>query len=399
MNILITGAHGFVGRNLTETLKAVRDGKDRSRGLPAELNIFECTRETPPELLNRFCSEADFVFHLAGVNRSQREEAFLEGNRDFTRELLSLLERQGNPCPVLLASSIQAERDNPYGRSKRAGEALVRAHGERNDGRVLIYRLPNLFGKWCRPHYNSVIATFCHQIAREQPIAVHDPEAILTLSYIDDVVSEFLRALLGRESREGGFCRVPEGYQVSLGRIAELLREFHNQPRTLLMPELPADSFEKKLYSTYLSYLPGEAVCFPLTTHRDQRGSFTELLKTQSCGQFSVNISRPGVTKGQHWHHSKWEFFIVVSGCALIQERQIGGSEVLAFEVSGDRPEAVHMLPGYTHSITNLSDSEELVTLMWANEVFDSQRPDTYFEPVEFQAGGLSWYPFKTTES
>ena len=382
MKLLITGAHGFVGRNLVETLKTVRDGKDRTRGLPTDLDILECTRQTTAGELDVFCSEADFVFHLAGVNRPQREEEFLEGNRDFTGELLSALEHHGNTCPVLLASSIQAERDNPYGRSKRAGEELVLAHGDRTGAKVLIYRLPNLFGKWCRPNYNSVVATFCHNIARDLPITVNDPAAALTLSYIDDVVDEFLRALQGMEFREDGYCTIPERHQVALGRMVELLRQFHDQPRTLMLPDIPAGSFEKKLYSTYLSYLPKEEVCFPLKMNCDQRGSFTELLKTANCGQFSVNISKPGITKGQHWHHSKWEFFIVVSGHALIQERQVGGDEILEFEVSGDKIEAVHMLPGCTHNIINLSDTQDLVTVMWANEPFDPAKPDTFFEEV-----------------
>ena len=383
MKILITGAHGFVGRNLVETLKAVRDGKDRTRGLPTDLDILECTRQTTAGELDAFCAEADFVFHLAGVNRPQREEEFLEGNRDFTGELLSALERHGNTCPVLLTSSIQAERDNPYGCSKRAGEELVRAHGDRTGAKALIYRLPNLFGKWCRPNYNSVTATFCHNIARDLPITVNDPTAELTLCYIDDVVDEFLRALVGQETRQAdGFCGVPVTHSVTLGRMAELLRQFHDQPQTLVMPEIPAGSFEKKLYSTYLSYLPKEKAAFPLKMNVDARGSFTELLKTANCGQFSVNISKPGITKGQHWHHSKWEFFIVVSGHALIQERKIGTDEVLNFEVSGENIEAVHMLPGYTHNIINLSDTENLVTVMWANEQFDPNHPDTYFEPV-----------------
>ena len=382
MKLLITGAHGFVGRNLAETLKAVRDGKDRTRGLSTDLEILECTRQTTRSELDDFCAEADFVFHLAGVNRPQREEEFLEGNRDFTGELLSALERHGNACPVLLASSIQAERDNPYGRSKRAGEELVAAHGERTGAKTLIYRLPNLFGKWCRPNYNSVVATFCHNIARGLPITVNDPAVVLTLSYIDDVVDEFLRALRGLESRNGEYCAVPVTHTVTLGRIAELLQQFHAQPRTLVLPDIPAGSFEKKLYATYLSYLPREEVCFPLKMNRDQRGSFTELLKTENCGQFSVNISKPGITKGQHWHHSKWEFFIVVSGHALIQERKVGGDEVLEFEVSGDKIEAVHMLPGYTHNIINLSDTQDLVTVMWANEPFDPAKPDTFFEEV-----------------
>ena len=382
MKVLITGARGFVGRNLTETLWAVRDGKDRTWGLPTDLEILECTRQTTRSELEGFCADCDFVFHLAGVNRPETEAEFQTGNADFTETLLSALERHGNACSVLLASSIQAERDNPYGRSKRAAEALVRTHGEKTGSQALIYRLPNLFGKWCRPNYNSVVATFCHNTARGLPITVNDPRTVLTLCYIDDVVDEFLRALAGRETRKGSFCRVGVEHEVTLGHIAELLGRFHDQPRTLVMPELPAGSFEKKLYSTYLSYLPKEEICFPLKMNRDDRGSFTELLKTEKCGQFSVNITRPGVTKGQHWHHSKWEFFMVVAGHGLIRERQVGGDEVLEFEVSGENIQAVHMLPGYTHSITNLSDTEDLVTVMWANESFDPAKPDTYFEEV-----------------
>lgn len=383
MKILITGAHGFVGRNLTETLKAVRDGKDRTRGLPTELELLAYTRQSPEGVLEDYCAQADFVFHLAGVNRPETEDEFLTGNRDLTARLLSALEKAGNSCPVLLTSSIQALRGNPYGRSKLAGEELVRAYGERTGAKTLIYRLPNLFGKWCRPNYNSVTATFCHNIARELPITVSDPAVALTLCYIDDVVDEFLRALKGEETvGEGGFCAVPVTHTVTLGEMVDLLRQFHDQPKTLLLPEIPAGSFAKKLYSTYLSYLPEEAVSFPLKMNVDARGSFTELLKTANCGQFSVNISKPGITKGQHWHHSKWEFFMVVSGEALIQQREIGSDKVLEFRVSGEDIQAVHMLPGYTHNIINLSDTEDLVTLMWANEPFDPQRPDTYFEEV-----------------
>ena len=383
MTVLITGAGGFVGRNLAETLRAVRDGKDRSRGLPEGLTVLEYTRRSPPEELEALCAQADFVFHLAGVNRPEREEDFITGNRDATAALLSCLERRGRPCPVLLASSIQAVRDNPYGRSKRAAEDLLRAYGERTGSPVLIYRLPNLFGKWCRPNYNSVVATFCHNIARDLPIRVDDPAAELTLCYIDDVVDEFLRALKGEETAgEDGLCAVPVTHRATLGEVADLLRQFHDQPKTLVMPEIPAGSLAKKLYSTYLSYLPEEAVCVPLKMNADARGSFTELLKTKACGQLSVNVSRPGVTKGQHWHHSKWELFIVVSGRALIRQRRIGSDEVLEFEVSGDRLQAVHMLPGYTHSIINLSQTEDLVTVMWASEPFDPARPDTYAQPV-----------------
>lgn len=383
MKILITGAHGFVGRNLTETLKAVRDGKDRTRGLPTDLELLTYTRQSPEGALEAYCAEADLVFHLAGVNRPETEDEFLTGNRDLTARLLSALEKAGNPCPVLLTSSIQALRDNPYGRSKLAGEDLVRAYGARTGAKTLIYRLPNLFGKWCRPNYNSVVATFCHNIARDLPITVSDPAVELTLCYIDDVVDEFLRALKGEETAgEDGLCAVPVTHTATLGEIVELLHQFHDQPKTLLLPEIPSGSFAKKLYSTYLSYLPEEAVCFPLKMNTDARGSFTELLKTANCGQFSVNISKPGITKGQHWHHSKWEFFMVVSGKALIQEREIGSGKVLEFRVSGEQIQAVHMLPGYTHNIINLSDTEDLVTVMWANERFDPQRPDTYFEEV-----------------
>ena len=373
VKILITGAHGFVGRNLTETLKAVRDGKDRTRDLPTELELLAYTRQSPEGTLEEYCAEADFVFHLAGVNRPETEEEFLTGNRDLTARILSALEKAGNPCPVLLTSSVQALRDNPYGRSKLAGAGA----------KVLIYRLPNLFGKWCRPNYNSVVATFCHNIARGLPITVSDSETRLTLCYIDDVVDEFLRALKGEETvGEDGLCVVPVTHTATLGEIVDLLHQFHDQPRTLMLPEIPDGSFVKKLYSTYLSYLPEEAVCFPLKMNTDQRGSFTELLRTASCGQFSVNISKPGITKGQHWHHSKWEFFVVVSGRALIQQREIGSGKVLEFRVSGKNIQAVHMLPGYTHNIINLSQTEDLVTLMWANEPFDPRHPDTYFEEV-----------------
>ena len=382
MNILVTGAHGFVGRNLVAALHNLRDGKDRTRpGLRVD-TIFEYTRDTGPAQLDAFCHQADFVFHLAGVNRPETEAEFHTGNAGFTGELLAALERCGNTCPVVLASSIQAERDNPYGHSKLAAEGLVRAHGEKTGAKALIYRLPNLFGKWCRPNYNSVVATFCHNLARDLPITVNDPSAALTLCYIDDVVDELLRALEGKETRDGEFCTVPACHRVTLGEIVDLLEQFRAQPQTLQMPSIPGGSFAKKLYSTYLSYLPKEKVAFPLKMNVDQRGSFTELLKTADCGQFSVNISRPGVTKGQHWHHSKWEFFMVVSGHGLIQQRRIGSDEILEFEVSGERIEAVHMLPGYTHNIINLSDTENLVTVMWANEPFDPQHPDTFFEEV-----------------
>ena len=382
MKILVTGAKGFVGKNLVSALYNIKEGKDRTR---ADLNIeevFEFDIDTDDGLLNKYCKEADFVFNLAGINRPQNTEEFMEGNFGFGKKLLSLLKENNNTCPVMLSSSIQAELDNPYGRAKKAGEDLVFEYGKETGTKVLVYRLPNLFGKWCRPNYNSVIATFCHNIANDKPITVNDPSVVLTLVYIDDLVDELISALSGSEHREGVFCRVETEHKVTLGEIAELIYGFSSQPKTLLMPQIPDNSFEKKLYSTYLSYLPKEKVSFPLKMNVDERGSFTELLKTENCGQFSVNISKPNITKGQHWHNSKWEFFIVVSGHGLIQQRKIGGDEVLEFEVSGDKIEAVHMLPGYTHNIINLSNSENLVTVMWANEQFDKNHPDTYFEEV-----------------
>ena len=382
MDILITGAGGFVGKNLVEALKNIRDGRDRTRPGLEIGEIFRCTRQTTEAELKEYCSNAEFVFHLAGVNRPKNPEEFMEGNRDFTETLLGVLELTGNRCPVMLSSSIQAERDNPYGESKRAGEQVLRDYGARTGAKTLIYRFPNVFGKWCRPNYNSAVATFCHNRANDLPIQVNDRNTRLTLVYIDDVVQELLDALEGKEHREGEFCFVPTTHSATLGEIVDLIESFRAQPETLLMPEIPNDSFAKKLYSTYLSYLPKEKVAFPLKMNVDQRGSFTELLKTANCGQFSVNISKPGITKGQHWHHTKWEFFIVVSGHALIQERKIGTDEVIEFEVSGEQIQAVHMLPGYTHNIINLSETENLVTLMWANERFDPNHPDTFFQEV-----------------
>ena len=382
MDILITGAGGFVGKNLVEALKNIRDGKDRTRPDLEIGEIFRCTRQTTEAELKEYCANAEFVFHLAGVNRPKNPEEFMEGNRDFTETLLGVLELTGNRCPVMLSSSIQAERDNPYGESKRAGEQLLRDYGEKTGAKTLIYRFPNVFGKWCRPNYNSAVATFCHNRANDLPIQVNDRNTQLTLVYIDDVVRELLDALEGKEHRSGEFCCVPTTHSATLGEIVDLIESFRTQPETLLMPEIPNDSFAKKLYSTYLSYLPKEKVAFPLKMNCDARGSFTELLKTASCGQFSVNISKPGITKGQHWHHTKWEFFIVVAGHALIQERRIGTDEILEFEVSGEQIQAVHMLPGYTHNIINLSETENLVTLMWANELFDPNHPDTFFQEV-----------------
>ena len=397
MNVLITGANGFVGKNLTQRLSTIKDRRDRTRPALQIEEILLCTRDTSAETLVGYCQKADFVVHLAGVNRPQDPGEFAAGNTDFTRTLLEMLLESGNRCPVLLSSSIQASlagryAGSPYGQSKKAAEELLLAYGRETGAAGMIYRLPNLFGKWCRPNYNSVVATFCHHIAREAPITGSDPVAALELVYIDDLVAELLAALSGRAHRcdydgltqvpGGDFCRVPVTHRVTLGKIVELLQSFHVQPETLLLPEIPAGSFEKKLYSTYLSYLPPERTAFPLKMNVDARGSFTELLKTQSCGQFSVNITKPGVTKGQHWHHSKWEFFIVVAGHGLIRERRLDADEVLEFAVSGERIEAVHMLPGYTHSITNLSKTDDLVTLMWANECFDPQHPDTFYEEV-----------------
>ncbi len=364
MKTLITGAKGFVGRNLAESLKNIRDGKDKTRGIDADITIFEYDVDTDKSLLDKYTAECDFVYHLAGVNRPETEAEFMQGNFGFTSDLLELLKKHNNKAPVLIASSIQAALDNPYGKSKKAGEDLMFAYGRENDVKTLVYRLPNVFGKWCRPNYNSAVATFCHNIANDLDITVNDPKHMMTLVYIDDVVEELIRALKGEETRENEYCKVPVEHKITLGEIVDLLYTFKAQPNTLLMPEIPNGSFEKKLYSTYLSYLPKEKVAFPLKMNTDDRGSFTELLKTENCGQFSVNISKPGITKGQHWHHSKWEFFIVVSGKGLIQQRKIGADEVLNFEVSGDKIEAVHMLPGYTHNIINLSDTENLVTVM-----------------------------------
>lgn len=386
MNILITGAAGFVGRNLTAALECIRDGRDRTHpGLGID-RLYLYDIDSPAGILEEGCEKADFVFHLAGVNRPKDPRAFMEGNFGFTSRLLDTLKQYRNTCPVMLSSSIQAtlegRYDCDYGRSKRAGEDLLFRYGEETGARVLVYRFPNLFGKWCRPNYNSVVATFCHNMARDLPIQVSDPAARLELLYIDDLVTEMLAALEGKAHQEGAYCTVPVTHHVTLGQIVELLESFRAQPRTLVMPQIPAGSFAKKLYSTYLSHLPPERAAFPLNMNRDERGSFTELLKTEHCGQFSVNISKPGVTKGQHWHHTKWEFFIVVSGRGLIRQRKLGSDQVLELEVSGETLQAVHMLPGCTHSIINLSDTQDLVTLMWANESFDPDRPDTFFEEV-----------------
>ncbi len=399
MKILVTGAAGFVGQNLCASLENLRDGKDRTRPNLQIDEIYAYDLDTDPALLDEFCANCDFVFNLAGVNRPQNPEEFMQGNFGFASTLLETLKKYGNTCPVMIASSIQAtcigRYDSDYGRSKKAGEELVFAYGEESGAKVLVYRFPNLFGKWCRPNYNSAVATFCHNIANDLPITVNDRNARLELLYIDDLVTEMLDALEGGEHRctfdgidtvltpDGRYCAAPVTHKVTLGEIVDLLERFKAQPETLVMPEIPADGFAKKLYSTYLSYLPKEKIAFPLKMNVDARGSFTELLRTANCGQFSVNISKPGITKGQHWHHTKWEFFIVVAGHGLIQLRKIGTDEVINFEVGGDKIEAIHMLPGYTHNIINLSDSEDLVTVMWANEPFDPTHPDTFGEVVE----------------
>ena len=399
MKILITGAKGFVGKNLSENLKNIRDGKNKTHPDLKIDEIFCYDIDSSEEELCKYCKEADFVFNIAGVNRPQNTEEFMSGNFGFASRLLETLKKYDNECAVMLSSSVQAtligRYDGEYGRSKKAGEDLFFRYSEETGAKVLVYRFPNLFGKWSRPNYNSAVATFCNNIANDLPIQVNDPSVELELLYIDDLVEEMLLALEGKEHRcefdgintvlceNGRFCAVPRTHRVTLGRIVELLDRFKNQSQTLVMPEIPKDSFEKKLYSTYLSYLPREKAAFPLKMNIDERGSFTELLKTEKCGQFSVNISKPGITKGQHWHNTKWEFFIVVSGHGLIRERKIGTDEVIEFEVSGDKIEAVHMLPGYTHNIINLSETENLVTVMWANEQFDQNRPDTFFEVVE----------------
>ena len=399
MKILVTGAAGFVGKNLSAALKNIKDGKDRTHPSLVIDKIYEYDIDSPASLLEEACENADFVFNLAGVNRPKNPEEFMQGNFGFASKLLETLKKYSNKCPVMVSSSIQAtcigRYDSDYGRSKKAGEELVFAYGEETGAKVLVYRFPNLFGKWCRPNYNSAVATFCNNIANDLPITVNDPSVTLELFYIDDLVDEMLLALEGREHRcefdgidtvlteKGKYCAAPITHKVTLGEIVRLLESFKAQPTTLTMPEIPKDSFAKKLYSTYLSYLPKDKAIFDLKMNCDDRGSFTELLKTEKCGQFSVNISKPGITKGQHWHNTKWEFFIVVSGHGLIQMRKIGSDEVLNFEVSGEKIQAVHMLPGYTHNIINLSETENLVTLMWANEQFDKDKPDTFFEVVE----------------
>ena len=398
MKILVTGAKGFVGKNLCAALYNIRDGKDRTRpGLNIE-EVLEYDIDSDPMSMDEYCQKADFVFNLAGVNRPKDTSEFMERNFGFASTLLDTLKKYKNGCPVMLSSSQQASltgrfRDSEYGRSKRAGEDLFLKYQDETGAKVLIYRFPNLFGKWCRPNYNSAVATFCNNIANDLPIKVNDPSVELELLYIDDLVAEMLDALEGKEHRcefeglevvsgKGRYCYCPITHKATLGEIVDLVKQFAEQPKTLMIPEIPENSFAKKLYSTYLSYLPKEKVAFPLKMNMDDRGSFTELIHTLNCGQVSINISKPGITKGQHWHNTKWEFFIVVAGHGLIQERKIGTDEVIEFEVSGDNIQCVHMLPGYTHNIINLSETENLVTVMYCNEIFDPNNPDTYFEKV-----------------
>lgn len=400
MNVLVTGAKGFVGKNLVAQLKNISEGKARWYG-EIEINeIYEYDIDSTTEQLDAWCKNCDFVFNLAGVNRPQDPEEFMKGNFGFATILLNTLKKHGNKCPVMISSSIQATLagrfgTSEYGKSKKAGEDLMFQYAQETGAKVLVYRFPNLFGKWCRPNYNSAVATFCHNIANDLPIQINDRSTELELLYIDDLVDEMISALNGREHHcefngvetilkdDGLYCAVPQTHKATLGEIVDLLQSFKSQPQTLLIPEIPDNSFAKKLYSTYLSYLPKEKMAFPLKMNIDDRGSFTELIKTLNCGQVSINISKPGITKGEHWHHTKWEFFIVVAGHGLIQERKIGSDEIIEFEVSGEKIEAIHMLPGYTHNIINLSETENLVTVMYCNECFNPNRPDTYFEPVK----------------
>lgn len=399
MKILVTGAKGFVGKNLCENLKNIKDGKNRCYPELKIDEIYEADVDTADDILENYCKCCDFVFHLAGVNRPQNNDEFTLGNVNALEKVLGFLKAYGNKASVMLSSSIQASgvgryKDSPYGESKLKGEELLFSYSKENNVPVFVYRFPNLFGKWCRPNYNSAVATFCNNIASGLPITVSDPAVQLELLYIDDLVLEMINCLFDKEHRceydginvvpteHGKYCYAPVTHKVTLGEITELLYKFKNQPSSLLIPEIPDNSFAKKLYSTYLSYLPENAVSVPLKMNIDSRGSFTELIKTEKCGQFSVNISIPGITKGQHWHNSKWEIFVVVSGHGLIQLRKIGSDEIIEFEVSGEKIEAVYMLPGYTHNIINLSDTDDLVTFMWANESFDPAKPDTYGEPV-----------------
>ena len=419
MKILVTGAKGFVGKNLCAQLNNIKDGKVKCYGNVQIEAVYEYDLDSTPEQLDAWCKDCGFVFNLAGVNRPQNQEEFMQGNFGFASTLLDTLKKHGNKCPVMLSSSQQASLtgrfgNSEYGRSKKAGEDLFLDYSKETGTKVLVYRFPNLFGKWCRPNYNSAVATFCNAFANDLPYTVNDPSVELELLYIDDLVDEMIACLKGEEHRcefnglevipapyhpkgenadgvehspsggleAGRYCYVPTTHKVTLGEIVKLLQRFSEQPKTLMIPEIPAGSFAKKLYSTYLSYLPKEKVAFPVKMNVDDRGSFTELVHTLNCGQVSINISKPGITKGQHWHNTKWEFFIVVSGHGLIQERKLGTDEIIEFEVSGDNIQCVHMLPGYTHNIINLSDTENLVTVMYCNEIFDPNKPDTYFEKV-----------------
>ena len=401
MKILVTGAKGFVGRNLCANLRNIQEGKDRRFPELSIEAVYEYDIDNTAEELDRWCSDCDFVFNLAGVNRPKEQSEFMAGNFGFASTLLDTLKKHGNKCPVMLSSSIQATLagrfgTSEYGKSKKAGEELFFDYSKETGAKVLVYRFPNLFGKWCRPNYNSAVATFCNAFANDLPYTVNDPSVELELLYIDDLVDEMICALLGKEhhcefdgvetvmKEDGRYCAAPITHKVTLGEIVELLKEYAEQPQTLMIPEIPAGSFAKKLYSTYLSYLPASKVAFPLKMNVDDRGSFTELVHTHNAGQVSINISKPGITKGQHWHNTKFEQFIVVKGHGLIQQRNLNNPEgkVLEWEVTGDKIEAVHMLPGYTHNIINLSDTEDLVTVMYCNEIFDPQKPDTFFEKV-----------------
>lgn len=386
MKILVTGARGFVGKNLCAALNAIKDGKRKVDGVTVT-EIFEYDICSATDELDKYCAKADFVFHLAGVNRTDNPADFMAINGGLTQKLVDALEKCENNCPIMLSSSIQASLEgryqgSEYGKSKLESEKIIFAHAEKTGAPVYVYRLANLFGKWCKPNYNSVVATFCHNIARDLPIRIDNRETALELIYIDDLVNELLCTLKGEANKTGEFCAVATTHKTTLGGLADMIYKFAEYPKTLTIPEIPEDSFEKKLYSTYVSYLPGDKVCVPLKMNCDDRGSFTELIKTANCGQISVNISKPGITKGNHWHDTKWEFFMVVSGRGVIEMRRLGSDEILRFEVSGDKLEAVYMLPGYTHSITNLSDTDDLVTVMWANEPFNPEKPDTYFEKV-----------------
>lgn len=401
MKILVTGAKGFVGRNLCAQLNNIKDGKAKCYGPLVVDAVYAYDIDSTPEELDAYCRDCDFVFNLAGVNRPQNQEEFMQGNFGFASTLLDTLKKYQNNCPVMISSSIQATLagrfgTSEYGKSKKAGEELMFQYGEETGAKVLVYRFPNLFGKWCRPNYNSAVATFCHNMAHDLPITVNDPSVELELLYIDDLVEEMIAALKGEEHHcefqgvetvltEGGrYCAAPVTHKVTLGEIVNLLQQFVDMPKTILIPEIPAGSFAKKLYSTYLSYLPKEKAVFPLKMNVDARGSFTELVHTLNCGQVSINISKPDITKGQHWHHTKWEQFIVVSGHGLIQQRNENDpdGEILEYEVSGDQIQSVIMLPGYTHNIINLSDTQDLVTVMYCNEIFNPERPDTFFDPV-----------------